>query len=59
MKANCLSYCKDTGKCNSIEGSCKNKNMNTLKCETNGVWIDGYQKPKDYLHNRIGGNGYI
>ena len=58
MKANCMSYCKETGKCNSRKGYCKNKDMNTLKCKTNGVYIEGH-KSHDYFHNRLGENGQI
>jgi len=53
-----MSYIKKTGKCNSIKGSCPNKNLNNLECKTFGIYIDGH-KPHDYFHNRVGGNGQI
>lgn len=58
MKHNCVSFCIDTGKCNSIKGSCPNKNMNTLNCNSYGVYTEGH-KTHDYLHNRAGGNETI
>jgi len=53
MKSNCLSYCKDTGKCNSRESSCFYKSMDNLNCKSKGVVPE--IKNHDYYHNRARG----
>ena len=57
MNPNCLSYCKDTGKCNNVRRFCPFKSAD-LTCLNGGVCPDP-EKEHNYNSNGVGGHSYV
>jgi len=58
VKPNCISYCKDTGKCNNIKTYCPYKDDEHLICKSGGMCPEP-EKDHNYRANRAGGHSFV